>query len=109
MNEKLYHYGGFNTKLGSFDIYYQDRLYTIECGLINANTLIYPFVPPHYKLFVAIWLNDQSPLHLGAADFICCTSTDRLRIFEHSKSFPEEFISEIEYQARRFEKLKAFL
>ena len=103
MNEKLYHYGGFKEKFGSFDLSFNERLYTIECGLVDANC------KPNYKLFVAIWLNDLSPLHSGEADFVFSMFVDRLRMFEHSKDFPEEFISQIEYQAKRFEKLKAFI
>jgi hypothetical protein len=104
MNENLYRYGGFDTKLGSVDICHQDRLYTIECGLIATNSYF-----SNNKLLVAIWLNDQSPLHLGKADFVCSVFVDSLRSFVYSKDLPEDLISEIEYQAKRFEKLKAFI
>ena len=102
MNEKLY-YSGFNTKLGSFDICHQGKFYTVECGFVFlANNLL-----------VAIWLNDQSPLHLGRADFICSVFVDNLRTFPYSKDLPkdlpEDLLTIIEYQARRFDKLKAFL
>jgi hypothetical protein len=106
MNSKTHYYGGFTIRFGNVDILFDDKSYTIECGLVDAN--IFVDRSADYQLFVAIWINDQSPLHIGAADFIGSTFVDRLRIFEYTKNLPLDLLDMIEYQAKRFEKLKAF-